>query len=402
MYSSEHKLLTGIRLPPMIPAPCFQLFPLHLFISMRIAIDVRLTHYTSGGISAYERALAAKMPALDVDNEYLLLHSRKAKEALPAPAAARRVNCWTPAHHRLERWTLSGEILTHRPRLLHMPDFIPPQSAGWRTIITVHDLTFLHYPMFLTAESRRYYNRQIESAVQRADAILSDSEATRKDILELLPVPPEKVTTVHLAQDARFAPQEETQIEALQKRLELPHEYILFVGTFEPRKNVNGLLNAYAQLRSRHPDAPALILTGNPGWLFDETLALVERLQLGDTVMFLKSFPAEDLPVLYSGASLFVLPSHYEGFGLPVLEAMACGTVCVIANRASLPEIAGEAALRFDPDNIESIVAVLERTLADSALRADLRERGFARAREFNWEKCCRQTLAVYRSVLAI
>ncbi len=368
---------------------------------MRIAIDVRLTHYTSGGISAYERALATKMPALDLDNEYLLLHSRKAKKALPAPANTRRVSCWTPAHHRLERWILAGEILPHRPRLLHIPDFIPPQSVGWRTIITIHDLTFLHYPEFLTADSRRFYNRQIESAVQRADAILADSEATRKDILKLLSVPPEKVSTVHLAQDARFTPQEETRIEAMRSQLELPHDYILFVGTFEPRKNVNGLLDAYAQLRSRHSGTPPLILAGNPGWLFDETLALVERLDLGDTVRFLESFPTEDLPALYSGASVFVLPSHYEGFGLPVLEAMACGTVCVIANRASLPEIAGEAALRCDPNDTDSIVDSLERALADSALRTDLRERGFARAREFNWEKCCNKTLAVYRSVLA-
>jgi glycosyltransferase involved in cell wall biosynthesis len=363
---------------------------------MRLGLDARLTYYTTAGISSYIRRLAAELPALDPHNAYLILHSRKAREPLPMPPNARRVNCWTPSHHRLERAALAAEVWPLGLRLLHSPDFIPPLDGRWRSVITVHDLTFLRYPQFLTPESRRYYNQQIQAAVRRADAILADSAATRDDLLALLSVPASKITVVHLAADERFQPQPPEAVRAVLERHHLPGEYLLFVGTLEPRKNIHGLLHALAAL----PAAPPLVLAGRRGWLFDQTQALISDLKLEERVHLLKEFPAADLPALYTGASVFVLPSHYEGFGLPVLEAMACGTPVVIADRASLPEIAGEAALRVDPDDPASIAAAVERALYEADCRQNLVARGFEQVRQFSWRRTVEQTLAVYHRLL--
>ena len=362
----------------------------------RIGLDARLTHYTRGGISNYIRHLTAELPAHDPADEYFILHSYKAREPLPMPANARRVNCWTPAHHRLERAALGLETLPHRLDLLHSPDFIPPHTPA-RVVITVHDLTFLRYPQFLTAQSRRYYNDQIGAAVKRADAILTDSDATRGDVLELLRAPTGKVITVHLAPDMQFQPQPFDRVAAVTARHNLSTGYLLFVGTFEPRKNVMGLLTAYAQLPA---DSPPLVLVGNTGWLFAETGQRVNELNLSHRVKFLQDVPGDDLPALYCGASLLVLPSHYEGFGLPVLEAFACGTPVVAADHASLPEIAGGAAALCDPADPASIAHTLQTVLSDSALRTTLIAKGFERAKDFSWAKCARETLTVYRRVL--
>ncbi|MBI3244091.1 MAG: glycosyltransferase family 4 protein [Chloroflexi bacterium] len=365
---------------------------------MKIGLDARLTYYTRGGIAFYIRQLAATLPGLDPANDYLIFHSRKASETLtlPAGANARRADCWTPAHHRLERLALGVELLPQGLSLLHSPDFIPPLGL-FRSVITIHDLTFLRYPQFLTAQSRRYYNDQIHEAVKRADAILTDSNATRADVLELLGVAADKVVTVHLAPDPIFQPRPGEAVEPAPARLNLPQRYLLFVGTFEPRKNVPGLLTAYAQLPL---DAPPLVLAGNKGWLFDDVVALIDKLQLKDRVYFRPDFAAADLPALYHGAIALVLPSHYEGFGLPVLEAFACGTPVVIANRASLPEIAGGAAALCNPDDPASIVGAIESILSDSAYRLSLIAKGHARVKDFSWEKCARETLAVYRKVI--
>jgi glycosyltransferase involved in cell wall biosynthesis len=365
---------------------------------MRIGIDARLTHYTRGGISVYIRQLAAHLPALDPANDYVIFHSRKARDSLIMPANARRADCWTPAHHRFERLALGLEALPHRLALLHSPDFIPPRGP-FRSAITIHDLTFLRYPQFLAPDSRRYYNDQIQDAVKKADAILADSHATRADVLDLLGAAADKVVTVHLAPDPIFSPQPAEAVAAVLSRLDLPRSYLLFVGTFEPRKNVPGLLQAYALLP---PDRPPLILAGNKGWLFDEAEGVVRELHLADQVHFLQDFAAADLPALYGGALALILPSHYEGFGLPVLEAFACGTPVVAADRASLPEIAGGAAALCNPDEPASITDSIQRVLSDAAYRSSLVANGFARLKEFSWEKCARETLAVYRSVLEL
>jgi glycosyltransferase involved in cell wall biosynthesis len=174
----------------------------------------------------------------------------------------------------------------------------------------------------------------------------------------------------------------------------------LFAGTLEPRKNVAGLLRAYRLLLDHDPHTPNLILAGSHGWLFDETRALINELRLSEQVRWIDSPPDGDLAALYNAATVFVLPSHYEGFGLTVLEAMACGAPCIISDRGSLPEIAGGAAKEIDPDDVVELAGAIAGVLHDEQLQQQLRHRGFERVAEFSWERCARETLQVYRRVL--
>lgn len=370
------------------------------FLMARIGIDARLTYYRQGGISQYIYHLIEGLPAEDPADEYLIIHSRKDRRNLAqAPNQARRV-AWTPAHHRFERLTLGLETLPMRLDLLHSPDFIPPLNRFQRALITVHDLTFLHYPHTLTTESRRYYNDQIAAAVSRAQHILTDSDASRDDIIRLLGVAPQKVTRVYLGVDAAYRPLPPAEVAPVLARHGLDRAYLLAVGTIEPRKNLAGLFEAYARLRDSGLALPDLVLVGAPGWLVEQIEEAAERLRLGERLRWLGQVPAGDLPALYNGAALLCTPSFYEGFGLPPLEAMACGTPAIVARRGSLIEIAGDAALLIDPDDSEDLAGAIRRVLEDQTLVAGMRARGLAWVRRFNWADAVRETARIYRQVL--
>jgi glycosyltransferase involved in cell wall biosynthesis len=368
---------------------------------VRIGIDARIVAYRRGGIASYVRHLLPALAALDPRTDYRVLRNWRDRKRSEPGANFRRITVFTPCHHRLERWALGMEVLRLGLDLLHSPDFIPPAFGARRFVITVHDLNFLYYPQFLTAESRRYYNRQIEWATRRAAHILCDSEATRLDLVRLLGVDPEKATTVHLGLDATFRPLPAADVEATLARYGLSPGFMLFVGTLEPRKNLPGLLSAYRILLDRGDTRAALLLVGGRGWLYEETFARVEELGLGTRVRFLHGVPDDDLPALYNGATLLTTPSFYEGFGFPALEAMACGTPVVVSDRGSLPEVVGEAGVKVDPDSPEAIADGLAAVLHDSHLRARLREAGLEQAAHFTWEETARKTLTVYREALA-
>jgi glycosyltransferase involved in cell wall biosynthesis len=388
--------MTGHPVPSVRP-PIFNCYNK----GMKIALDARLVYYRRySGIGQYIVQLAEQLPGFDADNSYAIIHSRKDRTPPHHPTAHLRA-AWTPSHHRFEQISWPLELSRLPIDLLHSPDFIPPFAGRFRRVITVHDLNFLYYPQFLTAESHRYYNDQIKRAVQIADHILADSHATRLDLIKLLNVPDEKITVVWLAPNAKvYRPLQPEGVAAARARLQLPDRFILFVGTLEPRKNVAGLLRAYRLLRDRDPHSPDLILAGSRGWLFDETRALIGELRLTDRVRWIDSPVDTDLAALYNAASVFVLPSHYEGFGLTVLEAMACGAPCLISDRGSLPEITGGAAVEIDPDDVTELAEALKGVLNDGQLQQQLRHKGFERVAEFSWERCARETLAVYQRVL--
>jgi glycosyltransferase involved in cell wall biosynthesis len=369
---------------------------------MRVGIDCRLPYYQMGGISQYILQLLPALAKIDKENDYLIFHSRKDGQSYLPPDAPnfRRLNIWTPSHHRLERWALTAELLPHQLDIFHSPDFIPPQRGGKRQVITVHDLNFIYYPEFLTAESRRYYADQIEWAVERADHISADSHHTRQDLIDRLNVPPEKVTTIHLAANPVY--NRPHSAEAIKKTLEtykLLPGYLLFVGTIEPRKNIPLLLEAYCQLlKEKITDFP-LVLVGRKGWLYDEIFGKIKQLDINEQVHHLSGVDNEQLAHLYSSASLLALPSHYEGFGLQPLEAMHCGCPVIVSDRGSLPEIVGQAGILLPPDNPQDWAEALADVLTDKEKQEKMKTAGLLQSAKFRWDTAAKQTLEIYRQI---
>lgn len=372
---------------------------------MRIGIDARLIYYQRAGIASYTLGLLQGLADLGTAHEYLVLQSRKDREALPLPANFRRRSLWTPCHHRFERQALAVELLGLGLDVLHSPDFIPPARflGHRRTVITVHDLAYLKFPDVLTPESQRYYG-QIGPAVEEADAVIAVSENTKRDLMALLDAPEDKIVVIPEAPDAEYQPLGDSPaIASTLARYQLTRQYFLFVGTIEPKKNLKTLIESYARFRKIDRSSntlPDLVVAGRKGWLYADVLRLVDELDLKRYVRFLGPVPRSDLPMLYNAALALTYPSIYEGFGLPVLEAMACGTPVITSNVSSLPEVAGDAALSVDPRDVDALTQALNRIWTSPELRTELRRKGLARARLFSWEKTARATLDVYERVV--
>ncbi len=365
---------------------------------MNIGIDARLPYYQMGGISQYVLHLLPALAELDSENRYTVFHMRQDGRTYqpPAPNFQRR-SVMTPCHHRFERWTLAAELLPHRLDVLHSPDFIPPQAGARRRIVTVHDLNFIYYPQFLTRESMRYYAEQIEWAVQAADHISADSHATRHDLIEHLRVPPGKVTTVHLAANPLYEREYgDTAVNETLSQYNLPRGFILAVGTLEPRKNYPFLIRAYQGLRQQFGLDMPLILVGRKGWLYEEIFSIIDELNLHHCVRHLEGIYDEQLAHFYRAASVLVTPSHYEGFGLPALEAQHGGCPIIVSNRGSLPEIAGNAGLTLDVIEEEAWTQGMYEVLTDTQLRETMINRGYRHAKTFSWQKTAKQTLHLY------
>lgn len=372
---------------------------------MYIGIDCRLPFYQLGGISQYIMHLLPAIAEVDDENWYFLGHMWKDQRSYIPFGKKRfeRLNLLTPCHHRFEQTALGVELRASlRPLdVWHSPDFIPPRFVK-RRVITVHDLTFMHYPQFLDEESRRYYLEQIEWAVQTADHISADSHHTRQDLIDLLNVPPEKITTVHLAVNPLYQrPYTAEEIAATLSQYNLPYGFILAVGTLEPRKNLPTLLKAYAQLRAEKTVDLPLVLVGRKGWLYNEIFETIDKLGLQDDVHHLEGVFDESLAHLYHAAGVLVTPSHYEGFGLPALEALTCGCPVIVSNRGSLPEIAGNPGLMLEADDVTAWAEAIGRVLTDSALREKMIAAGLRHAQTFSWAKAAAQTLEIYQKVVA-
>ena len=367
---------------------------------LHVAVDGRLLAYSSGGISQYTRQLVSQIvPLLQQDERLTLLRSARRPTPPLGADTLQYASVLTPPHHRLEQLALPLELLRIRPALVHSPDFIPPMRGPWRRVITIHDLAFLLYPETVTSESHAYYG-QVRRAVKVADAIIAVSQYTASDISLLLDVDPRKVRVIPNGVDPSLAPiVDQAQLEGWRIRHSIDRRYILYGGTFEPRKNLPLLVEAFSRLRSDHD--VLLVLLGARGWLFEPAFELIEALGLSDSVRVLEDQPREEWALAYSGAAVAVTPSLYEGFGLPVLEAMACGAPVVSSNASALPEVVGEAGLLFESGNIEALESAVRAVLEDSSVADRLRAAGLARAREFSWARAAASTLAIYRELVA-
>ncbi len=366
---------------------------------VHIGIDARLNAYRVGGISTYTRQIIKELEAFAITQNLTVFESRKTQERLSERFAFQKL--WTPPHHRYERLALSVELVRHRLNLFHSPDFIPPRFGARHFIITVHDLTFLHYPQYLTADSRRYYNDQIGMATRQASHIFAVSEATQRDLQTLLNVPESKITVHQEGVNNAFEPLLPAQTNPVLEKYGLPKDgYLLHVGTVEPRKNIMGLLKAYENLHQQMADVPPLVLVGRRGWLLDETVTAIEQASRQYPVIWKENVSQQDLPAVYNGALLLVLPSFYEGFGLPALEAMACGVVPLVSNTSSLPEVVGQVGLMFNPHDPESIAEAVKYALMNHSWRSEQAALARQQAQKFSWAKGAETVLHTYQRLL--
>jgi len=366
---------------------------------MRIGIDARLTQYRKAGISRYTLQLLQGLVRCNQDDDFYVFQGRRHQEDLVAAPRFQRRTLWTPAHHRLEQVTLPVEVSLSKVDIFHSPDFIPPFRGSFRSVITIHDLVFMLYPHFLTKEAARYYG-QIDQAVRRSDAIIAVSEATKRDVERLLGVPEKRIKVIYEAASPFFRPMDRTDARSqLRGRFRLEKPFVLFVSTIEPRKNIPTLLKAFRHFVDSYGLDVQLVLAGAKGWLYEQVFEVVDQLKLEDHVRFLGRVSAQDLLLLYNGASALVAPSIYEGFGLTPLEAMACGTPVVVSNVSSLPEVVSDAGLLVDPNEPEDISVALRRVLTDTELRESLIAKGFKRASHFSWDKAAQETLELYHSL---
>lgn len=282
--------------------------------------------------------------------------------------------------------------------VVHGPAFIGPLRSPCPVVITIHDLSFIRFPQLFRRANRLYLTVMSRLSAHRASQVIAVSEHTARETEHLLGVDQRKITVVYHGVDARFQPLPAEEVAAFREQRGLPEQFVLFVGTLEPRKNLERLVRAFAQLE---PTELKLVLAGGKGWLYEDLFAEVDKLGLREAVLFPGYVSHDELALWYNAATVFAYPSIYEGFGMPVTEAQACGTPVVTSNTTSLPEAAGEPAVLVDPYDVKAIAAGLRRLTEDADLRQHLGEQGLARARDFHWTQTARETIAVYRKAAA-
>lgn len=408
---------------------------------MRIGIDVTGLYITRAGIYYYTVNLLKHLLALDREHEFVLLdyapvrgdrtlrfdlHALESDRSrwveIKGPSQRHFID-WKPLDFfggrfaaqcvdrildRPWKWLIAAatqrrlkDVLEDLD-VLHVSDvnrFAPGQNG---LVSTVHDLSPMLFPEFHTQRNAVRFKNQMYYLQEHANAIIAVSEHTKHDLINVLEVSDERIHVVHNAADPRFRPiHDSNKIKLIAHKYGIPETgYILHVGTLEPRKNLARLIEAYAALLDHLGErAPLLVLVGGKGWFYEEVFQRVAQLRLESRVVFTDFVPDEDLPFLFNGALVFVYPSLYEGFGIPVLEAMACGVPVITSNVSALPEVTGDAGILVDPTDTGALTTAMATLLEDAEQRAALREAGLVQATSFSWERAARETLTVYESI---
>jgi len=379
---------------------------------MHIAIDYTPAVHQRAGIGRYARGLVQALTRIDTENQYtLMVLGRTGAHFVPTTLPANFKLRFAPIS---DRWAtvlwyrlnlpLPVELFSGQADLFHGPSFTLPPSLT-PSLLTVHDLSFLRYPQGAHPALLAWLTKAVPRSLDRACHVLADSASTRTDLIELMQVPSDRITVIGAGVEERFQPVTDPAIlSQTRARYKLPDRFILSVSTLEPRKNFTGLIAAFGQMAAAIAMSSTadlhLVIAGGKGWLYDDIFAAAKASPLRERIHFAGYVADEDLPALYSLATLFAFPSHYEGFGIPVLEAMACGTPVVCANNSSLPEIAGDAALMMEATDTEALADAMHRLAIDSLLREKLIQRGYEQAAKFGWDGAARRLLDVY-SMLA-
>ncbi|WDM60605.1 glycosyltransferase family 4 protein [Pseudomonas sp. NEEL19] len=377
---------------------------------MKLILSVESVRFPLTGIGRYTYELASRLQHAEEISELRLFAGRKFLPELVAPSDQ------SDAVHGLKRFVQKNALAVevyrrlmpilrkqalrgHEDFIYHSTNFYLPPFAGPR-VATFHDLSPFTWAHCHTPQIARYLQKELTQSLKRADALITVSHCMRQELADYFNWPLDRIHAVPLASSPQFHPRSPDALrEALARHGLQPGGYSLFVGTIEPRKNIVSLLDAYSRLplalRQRWP----LILTGYHGWRSEAIHDRIAQAQQQGWAHYLGFVASADLPLLFAGARLFTFPSHYEGFGLPVLEAMSSGVPVVCSNSSSLPEVAGPAALMCAPDDVEGLTALLQKGLEDEAWRATAVQQGLLHAGGFSWERCAQATVEVYKSV---
>lgn len=382
----------------------------------RITFDYTSAVFQRAGIGRLTREMARALLLLDTPHRFKLFvmghHGNRQEANALSPTVVRRSPITDKWLHRL--WFKANvkapiEWFAGACDLYHATDFIlPPTRSIKKTVLTVHDLTFERDPSSAMPELIAFLRRAVPDSVRRATHIVADSYATARDLTELYGVAPEKITTIHCGVDLRRFTTNDGRRKTNDERRMICEKYdigeapfVLAVGTLQKRKNHLNLVRAFAKLihSSNHLNHQ-LVIAGGKGWLYDEVVEEVRKQRLTERVKFIGYVEDDDLPALYRAARVLAFPSLYEGFGLPLLEAMACGIPVVTSNVSSLPEVVGDAGLQVNPRDVDALASALDRATIDEVWRTQAIQRGLERAKSFSWEKAARELMAVYERVL--
>jgi glycosyltransferase involved in cell wall biosynthesis len=373
-------------------------------------LDARTATAHFPGIGRYVRNLARALPPLLTDDEQLVVVwnpsdatawnpsalANSQVDIVPAPVSSFGLRQQWAIPQLLRAHRTSGPSSAVRGPLFHSTYYLMPYRPGVPTLLTVYDLIALLHPSTVSLRARLFFRVATRLALAAADRVVTISASARDDLLAHFSVDPERVTPIPLAADPRFTPQPADEIARVRAKYKLPDRFIFYLGINKPHKNLPGLVEAYSRIPHSAFPIP-LFVAGAWDERYPEARALAAP--LGDAVRFLGPVDDADLPALHSAATLFAFPSLYEGFGLPVLEAMACGAPVICGNRSSLPEVVGEAAFLVDPTDTEAIAAAIRRVLEDEGLRQKMSEKSLAQAARFSWQRTAAETLAVYREM---
>lgn len=368
----------------------------------RIAIDAHMVGTHETGNETYIRGLIQGLRAVDAGNEYLLYTTDPGLLPTALTGENFRPRRIAPGSNIPRLGYAMPRAAWHdRLDLLHVTYTLPP-LLRCRSVVAVHDISYVFFPEAFSPRDRFLLSMTVPLSMRRASRVVTLSEATRRDIIRHYKVPGRQVVAIPLAAEEHFRPvRDDATLARVRAQYGLPERYILAVGNLQPRKNLGRLIEAFAALRRDGRIAHRLALVGKGLWKESEVFGTIREHGLQEEVIATGYIPDADLPAIYSGADAFVYPSLYEGFGLPPVEAMACGAPVITSNTSALPEVVGDAAITVTPTDTGAIAAALERVLGDEGLRRELRARGYERVARFTWRETARRTLAVYEAALA-
>lgn len=373
---------------------------------MAIYVDVSAAIHGRAGLGRYAGSLARAL-ARQAPERFALFHNRAANpweltnlERLPRRSVPLGYKPWRMAVWLGQLAGIGFDRLLPDAELYHATEHLLMPLQRVPTVLTVHDLIFKLFPEHHKRLNYWFLNAAMPLFVRRANAIIAISESTKRDLIQHYGTPAEKIAVVYEGVTPHFQPASSHTVVRALREYDLPPRFLLTVGTIEPRKNLSRLLEALVRLRVDDPELH-LVVVGARGWLYRDFFWQITELGLNDVVHFPGYVLDADLPAIYTAASVLVMASVYEGFGLPVLEAMACGTPVVSSHASSLPEIGGEAARYFEPMSVDNMTAILRQVLADEELRVEMREAGLEQATRFSWQRAARETMGVYEKVMS-